>query len=789
MTSRIEQLRSESTEAVPTFCPERALLLTGFYRDLQANGKDGESSVPVVRARALRYLMEHKSIPIGEGELIVGERGSLPKAAPTFPELCCHGLEDMRVINTRNRTRFRVTAETRDLYEREIIPFWSGKTIRERLFESMSEDWRLAFESGVFTEFMEQRAPGHAILDGKIYHSGLLDFKKRITVSKENLSNEDPEYSAKFEELTAMGIACDAVIALAGRYAAEADKLARTESDAGRRRELRKITKICRRVPAHAPRSFHEALQSYWFVHLGVITELNTWDSYNPGRLDQHLKPFYDAEIEAGTLTRAQAMELLECFWIKFNNQPAPPKVGITEEQSGTYQDFALINVGGVLPDGSDAVNELSYLILDVVEELQLIQPSVCIQFSEKNPDEFLRRASEVVRTGLGQPSMFNTDIIMKEMEHAGKSVEDARAGGPSGCVTISAFGKESCTLTGYLNWPKILELALNNGVDPNSGRQVGPQTGDPLEFTCFDDLFTAYAEQMRHFVDTKIEGNNVIERLYASAMPCPFMSVIVDDCIDTGRDYHDGGARYNSTYIQGVGLGTATDALSAMKYHVFDHNKISMQEMIENLQSDFEGNEPLRQKLARQTPAYGNDDQYADTIAERLFELYFDCIDGRPNTKGGQYRVNLLPTTVHVYFGKVTGALPNGRKAHAPLSEGISPTQGADLRGPTAVCSSAAKIDHSRTGGTLLNLKFDPAILEGVGLERLCELVKGYFTMGGHHCQFNVVSAETMRKAQAEPDKYRDLIVRVAGYSDYFVDIGPELQREIMSRTAQEKI
>ena len=785
MNERVAKLRKESVETKPYISTERAELMTEFYKsDIPMR-----ESVPVCRALAFKHIMENKTICINDGELIVGERGPAPKATPTYPELCCHSLEDLRILNTRERTSFVVSEDVKKVYKEKIIPFWSGKTMREKLFNAMDQEWHQAFNAGVFTEFMEQRAPGHAILDDKIYRKGMLDFKRDIAENRKRLDYlNDPCAYEKDQEYRAMDICADAVIIFAKRHADKAMELAQQQTDSVRRSELERIAEVCSRVPAHAPRSFWEALQAYWFVHLSVITELNTWDSFNPGRLDQHLLLFYEKGLQEESLTPEQAKELLQCFWVKFNNQPAPPKVGVTEEQSGTYTDFALINVGGLTPtDGRDAVNDISYLILGVVEEMRLPQPSSCIQLSKKNPDRFLKRACEVIRTGFGQPSVFNTDVIIKEMLQDGKSMTDARTGGPSGCVTISSFGKESCTLTGYINWPKIFELACNNGVDPNSGEQVGLQTVDAREFNSYEQLMAAYRKQLAYFIDVKIRGNNVVERLYANYMPAPFMSILMDDCIARGLDYHNGGPRYNPTYIQGVGIGTLTDSLAAVKYHVFDEQDVTMDELLTAMKADFEGYEHLQHKLLNHTPKYGNDDDYADSITEEVFDAYYELLNGRPNTKGGKYRVNLLPTTVHIYFGSVVGALPNGRKAGEPVSEGISPTQGCDTKGPTAVIKSAARIDHARTGGTLLNMKFNPQVLAGDGLDKLAHLLRSYFKLDGHHVQFNVIGAETLRKAQQNPEQHRDLIVRVAGYSDYFVDVGRDLQNEIIARTEQQ--
>jgi trans-4-hydroxy-L-proline dehydratase len=405
---------------------------------------------------------------------------------------------------------------------------------------------------------------------------------------------------------------------------------------------------------------------------------------------------------------------------------------------------------------------------------------------SKKNPDRFIKRAAKIIRTGFGQPSIFNADLIAQELIRAGKSVVDARCGGSSGCVEVGAFGKENYNLTGYFNLPKVLELALHNGVDPRTGKQIGLQTGNAAKFIVFDQLYSAFEQQLLHFVDIKVRGNQVIERLYANFMPAPFLSLLTDDCISIGKDYHNGGARYNTSYIQGVGIGSMADALSAIKTHVFEKKTFSMAELLKLLDDNFEGAERSRQLLLNRTPKYGNDDDAADELMVRVFESYFNAVEGRRNTKGGEYHINMLPTTCHIYFGSVTGALPDGRLAGKPLSEGVSPVQGADQHGPTAVVRSVAKMDQVRTGGTLLNQKFTPQVLDSEeGLNGLVQLVRGYFNLDGHHIQFNVVDAETLKAAQANPEQYRSLIVRVAGYSDYFCDLSKQLQDEIITRTA----
>ncbi|MFC2102234.1 trans-4-hydroxy-L-proline dehydratase [Bacteroidota bacterium] len=798
MNSRIKKLREQSLNAVNCISAERALLVTDFYQ----NATDQEVSIPVMRALTLEYILKNKSICINDIELIVGERGPAPKACPTYPEITVHSLEDLEILDSRKKVSFKADEEAKKIYAEKIIPFWHGKTNRDKIMQSMEPEWLDAYKAGVFTEFQEQRAPGHTVAGEKIYRKGMLDLIKEIGDARSDIrllrsARNDKEIDEQLEELKAMEIAANAIILFANRYADKLEEIAlrvegqgsRVEENnseiANRRLEITELVRICRRVPAHAPETFHEALQHYWFIHLGVITELNPWDSFNPGRLDQHLYPYYKREMDAGTLTRERAEELLQSFWIKFNNHPAPPKIGVTALESNTYTDFSLINLGGLTPDGSDGVNDLTFLILDVIEEMRLLQPSSMVQVSRKNPDSLIERTLQITKTGFGQPSYFNTDAIVQELTRQGKTITDARNGGASGCVEAGAFGTEAYILSGYFNLTKILELALNNGFDPRTQKQIGPESGHPASFTCFEELMEAYQIQLNHFINIKIRGNNTIHRIFAEEMPAPFLSLIIDDCIANGKDYNAGGARYNTTYIQGVGLGSLTDSLTALRLHVFDEKTISMDGFIEALEKNFKDYEEFRAELIYNTPKYGNDDDYADEQAIAVFEMFFEAVDGKPTSVGGIHRINMLPTTSHVYFGSVIGALPDGRKARQPLSEGISPFQGADTKGPTAVLNSAAKIDHLRTGGTLLNQKFSPDFFNGNdAISKLTALIRSYFRMNGHHIQFNVISAETLIEAQKHPEKYRDLIVRVAGYSDYFNDLGEDLQNEIIRRT-----
>ncbi len=786
INERVKRLRENSVRKDVQFSSERAELITEFYKN-----KDIEDrSKPVQRALAFKYLMKNVSIPVEDEQLIVGIRGTGIKEVPTYPEVCCHKEDDLEILDSREKNPYRVEKETKEVYEENIIPFWKGETIRDKIFDEMSDEWKEAYEAGIFTEFMEQRVPGHTSGGEKIFTTGLLEIKEEIEAKIESLRSREG-YKDKIEELKAMDIAADAIIIYAERYADKLEEMAEKENDGARKEELRMMSHICSKVPKNSPDTFWEALQHYWFIHVGITSESNPWDSFNPGRLDQHLYPFYEEDIGKDRLDRKKAKELLEAFWVKFNNQPAPPKVGVTAQESNTYNDFAKINIGGVWKDGSNGVNELSYLLLESLDEMRTLQPNTAVLISKKIPDRFLNKALGVVKPGFGEPPFFNHDEIIKILLRQGKSLEDARTGGVSGCVESGAFGKESYILTGYLNLPKILEITLNNGVDPNSGKKIGLKTGRPKNFNSFEDLFDAFERQLSYFIDIKVKGNDKIESIYDEEFPVPFLSLWIEDCVENAKDYNSGGARYNTQYIQIVGLGTTTDSLTSLKYNVFDESRYDMEEVLVAIESGFKDREEMRQIFLNKTPRYGNDDDYADGIARKVFDLCIEKVENHPSTpvRNASRRVYGLPTTVHVYFGSVCNATPDGRKKEKPLSEGISPVQGADREGIGAVFRSVGKLDHVRSGGTLLNQKLSPDLMQDEETrKKLGKLMRSYFKMDSHHVQYNVVSADLLREAKENPEDFSNLMVRVAGYSDYFVNLPEGLQEEIIERTEQEE-
>lgn len=658
-----------------------------------------------------------------------------------------------------------------------------------QITQVLPEQWHHLYEAGLYAEPLLQFGLGQTVGDEKIYQRGYKDCIHDIDLQLSQLNfTEDAEALTKRDALTGMKIACEGMITMGERYAKLAREMAAQESELTAKNELLDIAEVCDVVPAYKPKTFRQAIQMFWFTHIGVTLEINNWDSFSPGKLDHYLEPFYTKELAEGTLTREEAKELIENLWIQFNNQPAPPTVNISLVGTGTYTNFSNINTGALRANGSTGVSDLSYLILEVTDELKLLQPSSNIQISRKTPEHFLRESVKVARKGWGQPAFLNSDALIQELLGIGVSLDDARTSGvATGCAETGAAGKEAFMLTGHLNIPKILELVLNNGFDSTTNRQVGLDLGSPQTFKTYEQLYQAFCKQLQYIADVKLAGTNIIERMHMSQMPVPLMSVLTDDCIARAKDYNNGGARYNSTSIPCVGISTIVDSLAVIKKHVFEDKRLTVDELLIASRDNFVGYEDILKIVRHHTPKYGNDDDYADDILYQVNDSIQEALANRRTVKGATTTVSYIPMANHIQFGQAMEASINGRLAHVPLPDGISPEKGADRLGPTAVIKSAAKLDHLKTGGTLLNQKFSPAVVAGeAGLSHMITLIRSYFAMDGHHIQFNVLDKETLIKAQQHPEDYENLIIRVAGYSDYFNNLEKALQDEIINRTEQ---
>jgi pyruvate formate-lyase/glycerol dehydratase family glycyl radical enzyme len=781
LSPRVQRLLGNFYAARPEVFAERSVLATRAYAETEGQ------PIAIRRAKMMWCVLDGVTVLIRDGELVVGCKTPAILGSPLYPEVACDWVEEeLETIALRNEAPFYIGDETKETLRTEVFDYWRGKQVCNRIVEVLPSEVQQATDAGLFFHYYLNRTIGHITVDyQRVLEKGFLGLKADVEDELKKINYEERGCLKKLHLLQAMSICCDAAIRFAERHAEEAERLAAVESDPVRRAELEQVAEICRRVPAHPARTFHEALQSFWFVHLILNLETNSY-AIGPGRFDQYIYPYYRADTDAGQLTQEQAWELLACLWIKFNELTVV-KEGGTAKASTTYNDFQNLNLAGQTVEGRDATNGLSYLCLDVTGRLKLPQPQISVLISEKTPDRFLMKADEVIRLGFGMPAVFNDDEKVQALLHKGKTLEDARLGGINGCVELVVQGKDNMASSGYLNMPKCLELALNNGIDPLTGTQLGPQTGDPCDFTSFDQLMEAFHQQMVHAIELKIVYDGIARQAYAEFCPVPFTSLLISDCLENGREYHDGGARYNLPLICGVGTGTMADSLAAIKKLVYDEEKISLEELVSALRSDFAGYERLRQMLLNRPPKWGNGDDYVDTLAHDVVEMFCDELEKHRNAEGTLYAANMIPTTTHIWFGSLTGATPDGRLAEAPLSEGISPVQGMDRNGPTSVVRSMARLDHARCCGTLLNMKFHPSALSGEeGLRKFAHLIRTYFKLGGHHMQFNVVSAETLRAAQEHPEEYRDLVVRVAGYSDYFVRLSRDLQDEIISRTEQ---
>lgn len=782
-TPRVERLRQQLLNAPLKVCSERARLVTESYRET-------ESDPPVMRrAKALKKVLENMSIFILNDELIVGHIASAQRNAAIYPEFDVVWLErELETISTRKQDRFGVPDNVKQDI-REIIPYWKGRTVKERLFASLPADTRrVRLESGVFSVTVHEGVGlGHVLLDyASVLRRGLLDIKREIQSKLESLDTTEPDAMPRFHWWTAAALTCDAAVGWARRYAELARRMAEEETNPQRRAELEAIGQVCSRVPALPARTFHEALQSFWFTHIIPQIETNG-NSITPGRFDQYMYPYLASDLAHGILTELQAQELLECLWIKFSE----PVVILDNEAAAVTSGFPMgqnVVVGGVDRNGQDATNRLSFMCLEAQSHIRLGQPNFSVKLHEKSPEEFVRRAVEVIKLGGGMPQLFNDAANTQALLSRGLPLEEARDHAYVGCVENAVVGTWGRENGGYLSLPKILELAINNGVCRLTGKQVGLPTGDLRQFTSFDQVIQAYQKQLHYFVHHLVVEDNVIDLVQGELVPIPFVSLCVPGCIESGKDVTKGGARYNVTCPTGVGLATLGDSMAAIKKLVFEDKALTPDRLQRALDADFDGYEDVRQLLINRAPKYGNDNDYVDGLTREVINMFIDEVRRYTPIRGGQYHAGFTAVTAHVALGRTVGATPDGRRAGKTLSDGISPTAGYDRKGPTAVIRSVTKLDLARaTKGMILNQKFSPAALEGAErTDKFINLVRTYFRLGGLHVQFNVVSAETLREAQEHPNEYRDLVVRVAGYSAFFTELSKEVQDTIIARTEQ---
>jgi formate C-acetyltransferase len=781
ISSRAGLLKDRLLSITPEICYERAELITESYKETEG--------MPVIlrRAKALEKILAKMVIRIQPDELIVGNHTPKPRSSPIFPEFSFAWIEaEFDRLAQRAGDVFLISDECKEKLS-AVFKYWQGKTTQEYAANLMPADAKAAQANGVFTVgnyfFL---GVGHICVDyGMVLQKGYLGIKADVLKEKLTLDLTNPADLKKSQFLQAVEIACDAAISFAARFAAEAEKQAQAETNDQRKQELLAIAANCRKVPANPAQTFYESLQSFWFVQLIIQLESNG-HSISPGRFDIYMYPYYKKDIMSGKLTPEQAMELIECLWVKFNEINKVRDEASTKAFGG-YPMFQNLIVGGQTADGRDSTNELSYLCLEATENVRLPQPSLSIRFHQGTPQKFLIKSSAVAALGLGMPAMYNDHVIIPSLAARGVSLEDARDYCVIGCVEPQKGGKtEGWHDAAFFSLAKCLELALNDGIDPVTGVQLGLKTGTLATMATFDKVMDAYRNQIEYFVKLLVISNNCCDIAHGSICPLPLLSSMVQDCVAKGKSLQEGGAHYNFTGPQGVGVANVGDALVALKKLVYGEKIVSRATLADALNKNWAGYETERQIMLNQAPKFGNDDDAADELARLAARIYCEEVEKYTNPRGGQFQAGLYPVSANVPLGAVVGALPDGRLAGTPLADGVSPVSGRDIKGPTAAAKSVAKLDHEiASNGTLFNQKFLPNALKGeTGLGNLAALIRSYFSLGGLHVQFNVISKETLEDAQRNPEQYRSLVVRVAGYSAFFTSLDRSLQEDIIART-----
>lgn len=829
-TERIKKLKKAIVDAIPYVESERAVLVTESY-------KETEGLSPIMRrAKAAEKIFNSLPITIHDNELIVGAITKNLRSTEICPEFSYDWVEkEFDTMSTRIADPFQIPKETAAELK-EAFKYWDGKTTSALADSYMSQETKDCISNGVFTVGNYfYGGVGHVCVDyGKVLKIGFTGIIRQVMEAMAKLDTSDPDYIKKKNFYEALIITYTAATRFAHRYAEKAREMAAVCLDAKRKAELLQIAANCDKVPKQGATNFYEACQSFWFVQILLQIEANG-HSISPGRFDQYMNPYLAMDKD---ISHEFAQELVDCVWVKLNDINKT-RDEVSAQAFAGYAVFQNLIVGGQTEDGLDATNEMSYMCMEAVAHVKLPAPSFSIRVHQNTPDEFLYRACELTRLGLGVPAMYNDEVIIPALCNRGVSLADARNYCIIGCVEPQCPHKtEGWHDAAFFNIAKVLEITLNNG--KVGDKQLGPVTGDITSFTNLEQLFEAYKKQMEYFVYHLAEADNCVDYAHAERAPLPFLSALVDDCIGRGKSVQEGGAIYNFTGPQAFGVADAGDSLCAIKKHVFENKEITMAQLKEALDHNF-GNccdkpcslaestdedriyeavkrilsnngsinladlqaqlsKPQKEasgskedygqikRILENTPWFGNDEDEVDMIARRCGQIYSYEVEKYKNPRGGQFQAGCYPVSANVLFGKDVGALPDGRLAKAPLADGVSPRQGKDTNGPTAAAMSVSKLDHANySNGTLYNQKFLPSALAGdEGLKHFASIVRSYFDHKGMHVQFNVIDRDTLLAAQKDPDQYKDLVVRVAGYSAQFTVLAKEVQDDIISRTEQ---
>ena len=783
---RIEKLRENVKSKYPEVDMENAVILTKAFME-----SEGEPHV-IQKAYGIYRQCQEKSTPIFDGELIVGNSGSKQRGGLVSPDDCWGFLDrEIDTINTRQYDPFHLKDEDRKIFLEFVKPYWKGRSINEKWEKQMPDDVRALRDCGsIYIDRKCVRGWGELTPDyTMIINEGTEGIKARIQAVRDGLDIGVPGDYEKLIYLRALDYVADGVALLGKRYSAKAAEMAEKESDPVRKKELLDIAAVCDRVPEKPARTFREALQAMYLYHIVVFMEHEA-PSYNPGCFDQYMYPFYKADIEAGRITQDEAQELMDCLWIKFS-ETCMFQDGTTARYSAGYPMFQNLCCGGVDENGMDAVNDVSYMVLQATADVQMFQPSLSVKYNlSRNPDKFLKKIVELIQLGTGFPAFHNDEAGIKMMMNKGIPLKEAYAWNPCGCVETSLAGKQRC-YTSYCdyNLGAAVEYALNDGKSRKYDRYAAARTGDPRNFETYEQFYDAVVEQIKYMIRTVVRGNLVTTHIVRD-MECVAASLTFKECIETAKDYAWGGAKYSmGDGLDAIGVADLINSILAVKELVYDSKKVDMDTLLKAIEADFEGYEDIQAMCAKATK-YGNDDGEANKIAREMFNFIADYIESFKHPYG-HFTGGILPVSGNTPFGMEVGALPSGRRAWTPLGDGISPNQGTDKNGMSAVLKSCANIPHARFNqGTLLNQKLDPAFARGEkSVEALMGYLKSLCAMGIFHVQFNVVDEKVLKDAQVNPEDHSELLIRVAGYTAYFTELGPETQGDIISRTTQTRI